>query len=339
MKPTKLFLFSLVLLGFFLGACKPEIDLFAEYKDITVVYGVLDSNQDTNYVIINKVFMDPDMTVIPNDSTNYAHKLDARLVEYRANNYSEHYTKVRELVLDTITLHNKVPGTFESPSHLVYFTKEDLHNNDDYFKYKYELQVQKEDTLLTAETNIVGGTSFSITPAALNFDSYIDMGQIKFAECPNGVLYEVVLEFFFSDITISGDTIPRSMSWSLGSHHKSSLPENNHSYTVSYRAVDFFNTLAHTLGADTLSNNIVERVFFEPSLTISIASCGNELYNFISVNGPSTTISQTIPDYTNINGGYGVLSSRTKIKKAVRLGGRTIPELIARENWRFKQGR
>ena len=58
MKPTKLFLCSLVLLGFFLGACKPEIDLFAEYKDITVVYGVLDSKQDTNYVIINKVFMD-----------------------------------------------------------------------------------------------------------------------------------------------------------------------------------------------------------------------------------------------------------------------------------------
>lgn len=338
MKTTKCFLFSLFLLGILLSACKPEIDLFAEYKDITVVYGVLDSDQDTNYVIINKVFMDPDMTIIPNDSTNYPEKLDAKLVEYRANNYSENYTKIRELVLDTITLHNKVPGAFESPSHQVYFTKETLHGNDEYFKYKYELQVQKKDSLLTAETNIVGGTRFSIQPAVLNFDSYMDMGQIKFAECPNGVLYEVMLEFFFTDVTRFGDSIPRSMTWSLGTHHKSSLPENNNYYTVSYKAVDFFNTLAYTLGPDTLNTDIVERVFFEPSLVVSIASCGNELYNFISVNGPTTSISQTIPDYTNINGGYGVFSSRTKIQKAVKLGGRTIPELVAR-NWRFKQGR
>lgn len=339
MKTKKHILLSLFFLGILLSACKPEIDLFADYKDITVVYSVLDSDQDTNYVIINKVFMDPDMTIIPNDSTNYPGKLDAKLIEYRANYYSDHYTKTRELVLDTITLDNKVPGVFESPRHQVYYTAEALSGNDDYYKYKYELQVQKKDTVVTAETNIVGGTRFNIQPAALNFDSYMDMGQIKFSECPNGAIYEVVLDFYFTDVTTSGDSIPRCMTWSLGTHPKSSLPENNNSYTVSYKAVEFFNSIARTLGSDTLNPNIVERVIFEPSLTISIASCGDELYNFINVNGPTSSISQTIPDYTNINGGYGVFSSRTKIKKAVRLGGRTIPELMARYNWRFKQGR
>lgn len=328
-------------LGFFMISCKPDIDLFAEYKDITVVYGILDSEQDTNYVKINKVFMDPDMEVIPNDSLNYPEKLDARIVEYRANINSEHYTKTRELILDTITVHNKQPGIFEYPDQLVYYTTHKINNNDEYFNYRYELQIHKNDTVLTATTNIVGGSRFSIQTGVLNFDSYMNMGQIRFAKCPNGALYEVVLRFDFVDITKTDDTIPRNMTWSLGTYPLSFFHEHedNNMYFVSYKATEFFNNLAKTLGPDTLDYNIVKRVFFEPSLTVSIAVCGSELYNFININGPSTSLSQTIPDYTNVDGGYGVFSSRTMISKKVKLGGRTIPELIARENWRFSQGR
>ena len=90
------------------------------------------------------------------------------------------------------------------------------------------------------------------------------------------------------------------------------------------------------MGADTLNAN-VERLVFEPSLTIKISAGGVELYNFISVNGPSSSIVQSIPEYSNVNGGYGVFSSRTTIQKDVRLSAQTFTELMRHENWRFRQ--
>ena len=339
MKKIGLAFLAFFCFGTIITSCKPDINLFAEYKDITIVYSILDSDNDTNFVKINKVFMDPDMQILPNDSINYPGKLDARIVEYKANIHSSHYTQTRELILDTITIHNKVPGSFEYPDQLVYYTTEKIHGNDEYSDYKYELQIHKNDTVITAETYIVGGSRFIIVNGVVNFDHAVTASPrcVEFYECPNGAMYELVFRFDFSEITTSNDTIRRNVSWSLGTFTKNDLEltMNQNKYRIPYNSSDFFYKISKAI--DTTDNIIVERLFFKDPITITVASCGIELYNFITINGPSTSISQTIPDYTNVNGGYGVFSSRTMVSKAVKLGGQTIPELEKRENWRFRQ--
>ena len=81
----------------------------------------------------------------------------------------------------------------------------------------------------------------------------------------------------------------------------------------------------------------MERLIYEPSLEVCLAAGGDELYNFITVNGPSNSIVQTLPEYTNVKGGYGVLSSRLMLRKRMRLAGNTIPELTNHDYWNFKQ--
>ena len=99
----------------------------------------------------------------------------------------------------------------------------------------------------------------------------------------------------------------------------------------------FYSSLASFLGADTLKTN-VDRIISDRCLGVAVSAGGEELYNFITVNGPSSSIVQNIPEYTNINGGgYGVFSSRAAKELMVKMS--SIPDLISHENWRFRQGK
>lgn len=340
MKRFFVFVLSLFVLGSLFHACSTDVDLYADYKDITVVYGLLDSGKDTNYVKINKAFLGPGdafKIALIDDSCNYPGKLDAKIIEYKANNGSNNYQQTRELPLDTITVHNKNLGIFYAPDQLVYYTKEKLNNNTNNHKYKYELVINRGDTILNAFTEMVGGTGFSIYLSQMDFTTV--KGSIKWRECPNAVVYELVVKFRFTEVSPSNDSVQRCMTWSLGTFPESSplLNYEQNNYTAKYNASLFFPNLAEFLGNDTMKN--VERLVFEPSLTLSIAAGGDELYNFISVNGPSNSIVQNVPEYTNINGGYGVFSSRVLLEKNVKLSSNTFLALQKHENWRFRQAR
>ena len=343
-----LLLLSLLIILF--NACSTKVDLYADYKDITVVYGLLDSNKDTNYVKINKAFMGPwDPSIaIPEDSCDYPNKLDVKLIEYRSNTMSNNFQKQREIILDTTTIHNKEVGIFYAPDQLVYFTTENIKSNTEQYDYRYQLEINRGDTILTAITDMVGGPAFAMYQAALPFATAVsESGQVTWTPCPNASIYEVVINFNFMEVTFGGDSIPRSMTWSLGSHPTSLLEMQGDKFVLSYKTKTFYVTLESylnkigTFDSNTGNNSsdIKERLIFEPSLNVKIAAGGYELYNFISVNGPSSSIVQNIPEYTNVNGGYGIFSSRTILSKNMKLGGNTLMELSNDHPWLFRQAR
>lgn len=322
-----------------LSACSTDVDLYADYKDITVVYGLLDSGADTNFIKINKAFLGPGNAMniaLIDDSCNYPGKLDAKLVEYRGTSNGTNYQKTGEFPLDTLTVHHKDLGIFYAPHQLVYYTTNKLKSNTNQNRYRYELQINRGDTIVKATTNIVGGGSFSIPQASLNFGSNASNGVISWTPCLYASIYEVVIKFNFIEVGPSNDSVHRCMTWALGAHPETELTNENGVFSVQFNPSMFFDNLANMLGADTLNNN-VERLISEPSIEVSIAAGGDELYNFITVNGPSSSIVQTLPEYTNVQGGFGVLSSRVMLTKRMRMAGSTIPELIAHENWHFRQ--
>ena len=338
MKRILFSLFLLTIFGSFFYSCSTEVDLYADYKDITVVYGLLDSGKDTNYVKINKAFLGPGNAfeiALIDDSCNYPNKLDAKIIEYRASAASSNYQQSRVLPLDTITVHNKNLGIFYAPDQLVYYTKEKLNCNDSRFKYKYELQIDRGDTILNAVTDMVGGNGFVIALSQLDFMA--ENGTLSWAPCPNAAIYELVVTFHFVEVGPNHDSIHRHMDWSFGTYPETSLTFEQNVYSIKYKASSFYPILASYLGADTLKN--VERLVFEPSLTLSIAAGGEELYNFIAVNSPSSSIVQNVPEYTNVNGGYGVFSSRVLMEKKMKMSARSLIKLQEFENWHFRQAR
>lgn len=333
-----------LLLGIILQSCSTDVDLYADYKDITIVYGLLDPQQDTNFIKINKAFLGPgnafEIAQIP-DSCNYPGKLDCKIIEYRAPISSTFYEKTREFWLDTITIHDKEPGLFYAPDQLVYYTTERINANSRRFKYRYDLQIDRGDTLLTSSTDVVGGEGFAILNPVLDFSNYSDTKTLRWNACPNAFVYDVKVNFYYTEIIPSGDSIPHCIEWRLREKpiQEAGLDMENGSYSLSYSTFRFFSNLADEMGSDTLDQRIQRKVF-EPSLEVIISAGGEELNNFIVINEPSNSVLQNIPEYTNISGGYGVFSSRTHISRKMRLSTATMVQLINNHpNWNFSQGR
>lgn len=328
------------MLAILFGSCSTEVDLYADFKDITIVYGLLDIDNDTNFIKINRAFLgygDANEVALIADSCNYPGKLDCKIIEYRAGMNSETFEKTQEFPLDTTTIHNKDLGLFYAPDQLVYYTTGKIRPNTDRYRYRYDLEIDRGDTVLTASTDVVGGSRFSIVSSVMNFSSYTEYGKLRWLECPNSFIYDVTIKFHYTEVDhLTNDSVDRCAVWYLGSHPAATTNSDNGIYYINYKSSSFFGSIANEIGDDTLNFNL-ERIFFEPSIEIEIIAGGEELYNYILVNGSNSSIVQTIPDYTNIHGGYGVFSSRSKKTARAKMNSQTMMELLARTNWNFRQ--
>ncbi len=331
--------FLLLVLGF--TACSTDVELYADYKDIPIVYGLIDVTQDTNYIRINRAFsgsnessVNANEVALIEDSCNYPGKLDARIYEYK-NVFGSNYTPTgASVVLDTMTLHNKQEGVFYAPDQKVYYTtdKNFFKVNTANARYKYKLVVLKHQDTVSAETGLVGGENFDIVTTSVNFyPTSTNVGKVKFRSAYNAIVYEVKMVFNYKEKKPGQPMTNKQVSWSSGAINADDLDIENSVYYVNYAQTRLFTELASRIGGDTIN---VER--YIGKFNIIVAAGGEEFYNYVQVNAPNGGFNQTIPEYTNVHGGFGVFSSRINIMKEVGLSQRTQAELYGM-NWGFRQ--
>lgn len=321
----------------FFASCSTDVDLFAEYKEIPIIYGLLDANADTNFVKITRAFYvqgDAYQSALNPDSSNYAGKLDARLVEY-CNGDS-----VREIILDTITLHNKQQGTFYYPHQKLYYTTDSLGRNGSGKNYSYKLKVVLPDRVITAKDDLVGSRSFGPQSLAVNFSKEYFGIPRKFLFNPavNATYYDVSMAFtFLEQRTPDSDSVPRTMSWNIGRFTIDYFYINSDGdcFIFPYLPETFYAQLKEFLGADTAIGGLTRFIGDYP-VEITIAAGGEKLRQYVYNNDVSNGFTPGDNEFSLIDGGYGVFSSRMTARRNVRLGGETVPELVAHTNWGFK---
>ena len=348
MKKHFFFFLSLIGLALF-NACTTDVDLYADYKDIPVIYGLLNAKADTNYIRINRAFsgsndshINANEVALIADSCNYPGKLRAYIVEYR-NVYGNDYQPTGDtLMLDTTTIQNKQDGIFYSPNQKVYFTtdKDKFSNNNSHSKYLYKLVVHKGNDTVTAKTGIVGGEGFKIATYSLNFNAEPSdrTGKIKFSAAENAVFYDLEFVFNYHESINGGPMVDKQVSYSCGSKSVEGLTTENSLFYFTYNENILFNLLEEAIGADTVYDNNhpnVERSFDIKPIQIKLSAGADELYNYIQVNS-ETGFSQAVPDYTNVTGGYGVFSSRISLIQEASISAGTQKDLYGKP-WGFVQ--
>ena len=329
------------------NACSTDVDLYADYKDVAVIYGLLDYQADTNYFKITRAFCgtndDPinamEVALIE-DSCNYPGKLKAYLLELQKSGNEYIPTGRDTIYLDTITIHDKDTGVFYSPNQKVYYTAEALKENTVNKRYRYRLEIYKGNDTITSETGLVGGEDFKIITSVATFISNESSasGKITFKPADNAVFYDVKMAFNYKEK--HGNTLEeKQVKWNFGVSTTDELIYDDGYYIITYGINSLFNLLEEAIGDDTVvdSNHPhVQRYFDEKPIDILITAGGDELYNYIKVNSVSG-YSQTVPDYTNIKGGYGVFSSRVKRTKSVKLSIRAQIDLYGKQAWGFRE--
>jgi hypothetical protein len=315
----KLLGFSAVV--FLFSMCSTELDLLDDWKETTVVYGLLDQSLPKQYIRIQKAFLGPDNAfdmAQQYDSINYVNQLDVR-IERVYNNAVESY-----VTLSPDTVYNKEPGDFYAPMYVIYSYAQ----NNTWFNtsYKYRLVINNAST-----GNEVSSSTFIVGNYAINFPNYTTIGmasnspsfkpEIKWQSATNAAVYQVMMTFHYHEKDINNNITSHSTgSWFIGSVTPSSTATN--SEALKFDADGFYRFVNNSIPDD---NNVVERVC--DSLTFTVYACGQELLDYMSINGPSSSIAQERPSYTNVTNGLGVFSSRTKSSRSYGLPNQSIDSL------------
>src|SRR5579872_6243382 len=112
---------SFCIIAILLLACNNKLNILLPYKDITVVYGLLDQSDSVHYIRINKAFEgngNAQVMAQQYDSINYPPgTLSVSLQDYNNG------TLVRTIKLDTTYSIPVSPGVFSYPKQVEYYTK------------------------------------------------------------------------------------------------------------------------------------------------------------------------------------------------------------------------
>lgn len=325
---------SLAVWAAFTG-CSTDVDLYADYKQVPIIYGLLDARADTNFIKITRSFYvqgDAYQMALNPDSSNYPGKLDVRLVEYRNGD------SIREIILDTITIHNKEEGTFYAPSQKLYYTTERLKANATNKNYSYKLKIVFPDRTLVANAKMVGNSGFGIQSLGVNFSKeYIGLSRpFLFRPAINAKFYDVFMTFtFLEQRTPDSDSVPRTMKWRVGTWTEEVVASNGMEgcYAFRYLPGSFYEELTTFIGGDTLVPGL-KRYIGDYPVEVVITAGGSKLWHYVYTNNESNGFMGD-NSFSLLDDAYGVFSSRTTSRGLVRLAGETVPDLVSDVKWGF----
>jgi hypothetical protein len=314
MKHIQHILLALLLLFLYTG-CSNDVDINAEYEQITIVYGLLDPYADTTYLKINKAFLGEGnaliMAQVP-DSSEFIEKLDVSIwPEDNPDNIT---------TFDTITITNKEEGTFYNPNQVVYYSP--LQPEVD---KTYQLRVIYKDTEITGETSTFSFSRLDITSPGfalkIRIDNTTDPRAIIWNRKDEAPRYDVVVRFNYKELHEgSSDTVYRYFDW-FKDTQKSQVGEEVESY---YTGNTFYNALENFVPYEDPEQEAMVTDRYTSTMEFIVEAGGTELNTYMEVTEPSNSIIQDRPEYTNLTNGIGVFSSRARAIKPKKLNDVTV---------------
>ena len=289
-----------------LQSCKEDIEITGDFKETAVVYGLLDKSDSIHLIKITRAFIGPgnSLQIAQIPDSNYFNSVNATISE----RVSGTVTRTWQL-FDTIVQNKETSGVFYAPEQKVYafYTRgKDNSSNPSYQSLNdnatYELTIvinegTADEFTVTSQTEIVSGISTSTDNLNYQF-KFASNAQVTgeyattslFAQTGNSAVINTAITIHYSDF-VGSDTIPQTIRWRLGEHEVGGTSE---SFVMNGRT--FYDLVA----ADCASGdpNVFKRNL--DGLTVTVVAGSEELYNYILINQPSTSLAQNKPTYTNL---------------------------------------
>ena len=301
--------------------CDSKLEVNAPWKDITVVYGLLNQNDSIHYLKITKAFLGEGNALmfaqIP-DSSNYPETLDVRVEGWEI--ISKYDSSLQQTILfDTTTITNKEAGDsiFYFPHQLVYRSLGIVKLNSDYI---YKLFIKNKETgkeitsrtvLVQKFTNIAKPQP---APARASFDTASGTrNTIDWLSVNGGKRYKVVARIHYLETNKVDPSIIHSkfVDWKL-IEIKTNETKEGQRLIYSYPTKAFYTVLGNHIHADTLTEKNLpsnyNRVAYSMEYIFTVAA--DDYNTYMEVSEPSTTIVQEKPPFSNINNGIGLFSAR-----------------------------
>ncbi|HRI28959.1 MAG TPA: hypothetical protein PK715_12940 [Chitinophagales bacterium] len=305
----KWFLIAAVLL-FFGNGCSTDFEIATDWEEITIVYGLLDAGQQTQYIRINKAFLSKNtsaLEIAPIADSLY-HNPPAQVVMKafdNQNNLKQTLNLTRVNAADEGIV--KDEGLFAANPYFLYKAATTINDS-----YRYTIEITTpENKVITAGTDVVG--NFETIRPDPNFEVSLLSENYTMRWSPSNEvgIYDMDLFIRYDEQRLdpSGNiiTVPKSLKWNVFSNlvRETAIETGRVTYNLNIEA--FFNYLNQQIG----NVDSVQYRFFK-GLDFVIHAGSNELktFNDVKLAQFGITSSQILLEYTNINGGLGLFASR-----------------------------
>ncbi len=308
------------------SSCKNDLDLNAEWKDITIVYGMLNQKDSAQYLKINKAYLGEGNALMMagiEDSSTYYNNLNVIIEEWENNQIK------RTIVFDTTSINNKESGAFYSPHQIVYKSSEKLdlteNNNID-----YRLKITNKITgkIISAKTALVKNLSITIPQRnpvnpVINFTSK-NPSKVKFSFPENGNCryFQVFFRFYYTELdTVSMLFSQKSIDFNVGD---AVYDDISYEIELQYLGESFFSLLNSKI---PVNPNMKRKVKDGEEVELYIYAASNDFYTYLQAVKPSSGIVQEKPEFTNIENGIGIFASRNYVKSTFNLSPASFDSL------------
>ena len=287
-----------------LGSCDNDIDLTAPYSEIGVLYGLITPTDTVHVVRIQKAFLgDGDATQMAQvvDSTYYPDILDVQMQRIKNGSVISSFPLTRFIGAD------KDPGAFPSSPNILYKTGQQTLFRDS--EYKIIVKNTQTGYEFSAKTPIVD--SLRITRPTRNPNTFIQFSnpsfpyRVEYTSAINGKITTMTIRFRYTE-EVAGSGNPaesKYLDWSFPTKEMDDA-QAQQQVVIEIEGEAFYQFVGDNIPV------IPGVIRYNPTLDFMFETGAEVLANYVEINSATTSISTTIPYYSNVVGGTGIFSSR-----------------------------
>lgn len=268
-----------------LPSCSKDFDSNAPYADVTIVYGVLDADQSTNYIKIYRGFLtegDAYQAATIYDSLYYFDKIKVELEEYVANRLTHSWE------LDTTTQIPREDGDFTTKQ-LLYVVPQPLSESA---TYKLVITNKETGRVVRATTSIVWRFEVDQHMAHLLNVTVNTRTAFKFTLPDHGASYQVYQVFHYIERSKStGIELRKSFRRQLVSGNLTS--NENVQYVPS--------TLYDAIASNVEEDPSVDRyITVDSCIQFEVWAVNEPMKNYVIANSTTGSVVTDRLSYTNV---------------------------------------
>jgi hypothetical protein len=294
-------LFVRIVLGItlFFQGCANDIDINANWKEVMVVYGLLNPTDSVHYLKINKAFLNEKTNALEAASVSdslFFEDLEVRVV--RQEDQTVYPCEADNSI-------QKDSGIFANDRNTLWTFRAKI---SQFNTYRLEILRKSSGKKIEASTLICGQPAV-FAPIADTFSTLnlqLENIPVIYNSGLNTAAYDIRMDFIYDEFSVS-DTSKKSqktITWRLITDQRTNNYGGNVRLTNIIPRTAFFQFIASQIKVDATLRRRAKYVAF------TFYGGAPQLVDYISVSEPSIGIVQKQAEYSNITGALGIFSSR-----------------------------
>ncbi|MFN0187088.1 MAG: hypothetical protein ACKVQV_00145 [Bacteroidia bacterium] len=291
-----------IALSFLLTSCENDLDIIEDYKEIPIIYSLVNPSSTTHYVRVQKAFLGVGNALLmaqESDSLYYdPSKVRVYLEKLNLNSVVESYPMQPDFT------QFKNEGLFTDNDHYV-FRLDSVRLNPN-FLYQLRFHNIESGLVITGRTRIIEPIyQNTLSPTTRINLADDDPYKIRFISSKYGKMYGLIMRIRYTETTKLTQAIKNKYEDYKLPYLTSLTLNGGQELSFQLDGKSIFQFLGSRIKVDTT----VTRRLIDFKSDFIFTTATDDFYNYVQINSPNNTVN-FIPEFTNLSGGKGIFTCR-----------------------------